>query len=312
MRKMLRMNLKQNPFNWYGESNERGILMRLEYIKKLGFVKKKEVSTFYEFEPAYAYITEDGSVKCDSEEGSKIFDAIEEKEERLGELNGKLYFACNVFTVIMAIFSLALFFISKQYFYIAASITCFTHGSAKIMPVITKTIMRIAGNKDVRQLCKFHSAEHAVINAFYDLGRAPTMEEVKKYSIFSYHCGIPEQVKTAWGWYGLGVCVLFPGLNFLIAVWFFIVITFFAHKVNFFFTEIGFLGIPTEKEYEVAILAMEEVLRHKEESKEDFEYAMNEAPTLNTIREIEEDESKRNNPDSYKFVITKPNGDTEE
>lgn len=312
MRKMLRMNLKRNPFLWYGESNERGILMRLEYTKKIGRIKGKDVSTFYEFEPAYAYVTKDGKVECDPEEGSKIYDEVEEKEERLGELNGKLSFACSITAAILAIVSFILFLVSNKYFHITASIAFFVQGSAKIMPVITKFFMRIFGNEEVRTLCRFHSAEHAAINAYYDLGRAPTMEEIKEYSIFSYYCGIPEMIKDGWIWYGLSVCVLFPDLRFIIAIWVFMLISFWAHKVNFFFTEIVFLGIPTEIEYMTAIRAMEEVLKHKEESKEDFEYAMSEAPSLKTIQEIEEDENLRNNPDSYKFVITKPSGDTEE
>lgn len=45
--------------------------------------------------------------------------------------------------------------------------------------------------KDSRGLCatKFHSAEHMAVNAYNDLHRVPTIEEIKRYSCFSKICG---------------------------------------------------------------------------------------------------------------------------
>ncbi len=40
-----------------------------------------------------------------------------------------------------------------------------------------------------KSLGRFHSAEHMVINAYTNLGRIPTWEELKKSSRFSNHCG---------------------------------------------------------------------------------------------------------------------------
>ena len=40
-----------------------------------------------------------------------------------------------------------------------------------------------------KNLLKFHSAEHMIINAFRDLNRIPTLEELYKYSRFSNYCG---------------------------------------------------------------------------------------------------------------------------
>lgn len=39
------------------------------------------------------------------------------------------------------------------------------------------------------ETCKFHSAEHMLINAYSDLGRVPTLEELKKYTRFNKYCG---------------------------------------------------------------------------------------------------------------------------
>ena len=202
----------------------------------------------------------------------------------------------------LAIVSLISFVTSNKYFSLICSLTFFTKASANIMPAITKFFMRIAGDKDVKSLCRFHAAEHAAINAYYNLHRAPTMDEIKRYSIYSYNCGIPELIKDAWWLFGLGVCIWFPNLYFILAFFVFIIISFWARNVNFFFTEIGFLSRPTDLEYKTAIMVMEEVLRLKDESNDEFEEAFKNSPSLDVIKEIEDDDTKKNDPDAYRFV----------
>lgn len=43
--------------------------------------------------------------------------------------------------------------------------------------------------KNARRILRFHGAEHKVLNAYEELGRIPTIEEVKKFSRFSNRCG---------------------------------------------------------------------------------------------------------------------------
>ena len=312
MRKMSRMNLTKHPFNWYGESNERGILMRLQYDKYLGKMNGKRISSFYEFRPAYAYVTENGKVSTDLEEGEEVYNDIEDKENELGRINWYLALACNIIAVISAIFTIYLFIVSNSNYKYVAMLTLFSRATAILMAAITKFFLRLVGNDEIKSLCRFHSAEHAAINAYYDLYRTPTMEEIKEYSIFSYYCGVPELVKSAWPWYGLSVCVLFDGLSFLLALWVFIIITFFCHKCNFYFTEIGLLGKPTDLEYEVAIKAMEVVLKNKEEEKENFERVISHTPSLEEIIKIDEENGSNPNKDAYRIVIPKPDEGTDE
>lgn len=40
-----------------------------------------------------------------------------------------------------------------------------------------------------RSTARYHSAEHMVLNAYRDLKRVPTLEEIKRYSRFSEYCG---------------------------------------------------------------------------------------------------------------------------
>ena len=310
MRKMSKMDLKTHPYNWSGESNHRGILMKLEYVKYLGKIKRKDVSTFYSFDPVFTYVTDNGCIETEVGENGRVYNEVEEYEDKIGKLNFRLMICFSILAVLMAILSIILFINKSEYLNWVISLTLILTADSKIMPAITKFFMRMAGDKNIESLCKFHSAEHAVINAYYDLFRLPTIEEAKRYSIFSYHCGIPELVKDGWIYLGLGVCFLFSGICFWIILFIFMIFSLWANKVNFFFTEIGFLKEPTDLEYEIAIASMKKVLEIKEESKEDFEYAINNMPGLETIRKIEESEKKF--PESFRFVIeNQPDGHTE-
>ena len=43
------------------------------------------------------------------------------------------------------------------------------------------------GNKEITSFSKFLAAQHAVQNAYYDTGKVPNIDEVKKYSSYSYY-----------------------------------------------------------------------------------------------------------------------------
>ena len=48
---------------------------------------------------------------------------------------------------------------------------------------------RFKDKETMYSLVKFHGAEHMAVNAYYRLKRIPTLEEVKKESMFSIRCG---------------------------------------------------------------------------------------------------------------------------
>lgn len=64
-----------------------------------------------------------------------------------------------------------------------------------------------------RSTARYHSAEHMVLNAYRDLQRVPTLEEIKHYSRFSEHCGSREIIHKLVS-YG-SICVLISISNLI-------------------------------------------------------------------------------------------------
>ena len=118
---------------------------------------------------------------------------------------------------------------------------------------------KISKDKMMCEYSKFLGAKNAVENAYYDLGRAPNIEEVHRYSIRSNYCGYTKNAHLAtlvciiccvrfldgW-WYWLAailailVLVLLEAKNML-SVWQWLV-----------------LSKPNEEHYNIAIKAMKE------------------------------------------------------
>ncbi len=143
----------------------------------------------------------------------------------------------------------ALFLLSRSFEYVAYPVIMF--------------IKCLFGNKHVKQLARFHSAEHAVINAFYDLQRIPTLEEIREYSSYSYGCGSLIGFKQAIVYFGFGLARFVPGLACLPAMLIMAILSVILIKTNkIIFLEFLVLNRPTDTEYKVAIKAMEESLKN--------------------------------------------------
>lgn len=102
---------------------------------------------------------------------------------------------------------------------------------------------------------KFHSAEHMVINAYHDLQRIPTLDEIRKYSRFNNRCG---------GNYYTHICI-FAILNyvhsFLPNHTHCIIVTIISIVIVYILNQLGFLNFiqlfttkpPTDRELKLAI-----------------------------------------------------------
>lgn len=124
-------------------------------------------------------------------------------------------------------------------------------------------IKRMFGNKSAQSLARFHAAEHAVINGYYDLQRVPTIEEIHDYSSYSYRCGSLNSFKYGLLFIGFAVARLVPGLWFLVAMLVAWIVDFILVKTNgLTFMEFLVLDEPTDTEYAVAIKAMEESVKN--------------------------------------------------
>ena len=121
-------------------------------------------------------------------------------------------------------------------------------------------VARIFGNKEMQAFSKFLAAKNAVENAFYDLGRIPSIEEAQTYSTFSYYSDYVPKINalSASLWVCLAFVRILPNswcfLGLLIVVSVFLV---FAKKLNFFFWQYLIVSKPEEIHYETALAALE-------------------------------------------------------
>ena len=263
MRKMSKFNPKELQYAFYGESNRKGIYMRLE--KSEESVTEDTIDfTAVRFPGSYACITKDGTVKTTHNEAQEIWDEEQEKAKSDGAICRKMKTVFQVLSLICIIGLFVTAFINEYLPSLCVSLYWICFGLSFITQVVLVNWRILRGDDETKQLFRFHAAEHAAINAYYDLKRVPTMEEIKEYSNFSYDCGVIRLVRPAWIAIGIGLCRLAPGLWFLVLLPVFILLTCWVNKRNFYFTEVIYLAEPTEFEYDVAITAMTEAVSAKE------------------------------------------------
>ena len=142
------------------------------------------------------------------------------------------------------------------------------------------------------ETCKFHSAEHMLINAYSDLGRVPTLEELKKYTRFNKYCGgnlagILTIILIIMLWCTFTFTLL---QSCIIVVCSFIVLLFFRQLGLLNFIQLFTTMKPTNKELELAI----EAAMYWEECEEAYR-AKHDYEIDKIIQKlIEEDENQKN------------------
>lgn len=129
-------------------------------------------------------------------------------------------------------------------------------------------IGRIFRKKDMISFSKYLGAKNAVENAFFDLGRVPTMEEVKEYSIYSSEDKYTQSSYIAFIWLIMSFVRLFDGWAFVLGVIASVlVLCLLEWKNKLAFVQALVVSEPDENHYKVAIAALEdvsEVLEHVE------------------------------------------------
>ena len=128
-------------------------------------------------------------------------------------------------------------------------------------------VLRLKKNEKVKSLIKFHSAEHAVINAYYDLKRLPEYRELRFYSNYAFDCGTTEFTMQFVASLGAAFAVLFgPSIWSLLICVISVLVTLILYKRGkLFFLQALVLEQPTSKEYKVALAVMEAELKKGEE-----------------------------------------------
>lgn len=124
--------------------------------------------------------------------------------------------------------------------------------------------------KKTKNACKFHSAEHMVLNAYRKLKRVPTIEEIRQYSRLSNSCGTNVTTQMVMNFTLMFLCTFIrnPLYSFIgmLSVNIIVLILLQCGFLNFLqkFTTI----IPTDKELDVAIAGMNVWFENEKKKKE--------------------------------------------
>ena len=118
---------------------------------------------------------------------------------------------------------------------------------------------RLSKNKEMAEFSKYLGAKNAVENAYYDLGRAPDIEEVYRYSILANESQYVKATRLA-SLICIICCVRFLNgwLYWLAAVLAILILTLLEAKNLLTFWQYMVVSNPSEEHYNVAIKAMEE------------------------------------------------------
>ena len=217
----------------------------------------------------YAYIAEDGTIQSEKTDIDSVRGDVIRDIRLTKKFNDGMVIGSFLMIIVLLVGMIVTLFLKEFRLFRAISASLyFSVGVALTAPILTHTFLRLIGNERTLRFCRFHAAEHAVINAYHDLGRVPTLSEIKEYSIFAYNCGATEQAKKGWLWFGISILVNLPGIWLLIYGIIFLAITVWAKFEKYFFLQAVAIKKPTDREYLTAIAALEEVLKPEEHADE--------------------------------------------
>lgn len=264
MKKMIRWEGAGLEISFSGVSTKNGIFMRVE---------KEDIESDDNFSKilpslypgAFARIAEDGKIIIDPE--IREYEEVEEsaRDETRFKKIFRLKLGLLISSIACFILSFICIFSENEYvptFMVAMAFILYA--CSKLSSDIYCFAKLLMKDAKITQCFKFHAAEHAAINAYYDLKKVPTLSEIKDYSSFSYRCGVARGFKEAWVPLGIGICRLAPGNWYFLALIFLCLFSLWASKRNFYFVEIISLVKPTDYEYDAEIKCMSEAIKRKE------------------------------------------------
>lgn len=264
-KKMLKRNEEELTFGFSGNSTRHGILIRAG-AEEVAFQMEDMFVMFHggDYPGAYAYLEDDGSITVHNERSyrpkKEDADEMVREDKSIKRLQKWLFGGFIACWVLM----IPLSFIHEYMMCLFMGLSFIFLGCSKIPVMIYQYFRRCRGGEDVKQIHRFHSAEHATINAFYDLKRVPTLEEVKNYSNYSYYCGMVPYFKESIFYFLIGFCRLIPGFWYLLALGIALLLMNLVFKKKLYLVEYFTLLEPTDTEYKVAITALEGALKNKE------------------------------------------------
>ena len=129
--------------------------------------------------------------------------------------------------------------------------------------------------KDFKELRGLHAAEHMAMSAYNILEKIPTVDEVRKYSMFSANCTIISKYKESLSYF---ICMFVYGLirtNYSLPIRLLFIVAGIVLAIvsikSKFYKYFGWFSLrrPTDNEIEVAIVALEEYEAFSREFEED-------------------------------------------
>lgn len=198
-------------------------------------------------------------------EGSKIGDAVEDYFLLKQDYKWK-----NIWRVIMTIlFILSIapvYCIPDRGYDIGIGVMLIGMGIIHIKGMLCTYIMDKLKYEAFKKVRRFHGAEHAVINAYYDLHRVPTIEEIKRYSNWSYYCGSLRNIESAMPFILIGFVRIITIDYFFIPISIVVIVlgTLLIKTGKICCLESLVTSNPTDKEYNVAIKGLQCTLNNLE------------------------------------------------
>lgn len=261
---------KQRGFNFSGLSTEEGIFIKAHKNDvEEDDERLRRVLLEISYPGAFAYRDKDGTIRV-MPEGMDEDDVISNRNKKNDEemkVAKKIATGGLITAMVFLFLSFVTILIHPYVPYICFFVSFMALGIARIPMIVYCFVKSLFGDEEKRQCFRNHAAEHAVINAYYDLDRIPTLDEIRNYSSFSERCGIARKFRDAWVYFGIAFARLHPDLlgYAILLIAFFLFTMLWARKRNYFFTEIFALRKPTDSEYEVAIAAMTKAMEYKTE-----------------------------------------------
>lgn len=205
-----------------------------------------------------ARIDEKGEITCsnkDSYENERktFINVMEAMKSKYKKMFFNISIACFIMSIVLGFFSIiAMNIMMSVYFLFWA---CY------LVPDLSGLFFeKLRKNEDSLSLLRFHSAEHAAINAYYDLGRVPTLEEIRGYSNFSYSCGSLSQIIKFVPFLLVAITRLLPSFWFVISTIIIFTMIFWFPESKLYFMEFLVTAEPTDREYKVAIAGIEQAV----------------------------------------------------
>lgn len=163
--------------------------------------------------------------------------------------------------ILLMVFSLVLSTLTDNFgFFAAAFVFCIT------APIHTSYFIEAFIKIKFKEpsTARFHGAEHMALNAYNELQRIPTLDEIKKFSRFSRHCSSQSQLITQLGIFlFIIIAILFYSYNYFLFMGIILAIGAFLLTIRksnrFIFLQVFFVSKPTDKELLLAITALEEL-----------------------------------------------------